>query len=49
LDDLRPLVCIECGAARAAEEDPAGRQAHRADLEEVVVYCPACAEREFGN
>jgi hypothetical protein len=47
------LTCEECKAV--ADEEAEGRQAHRGDDpyedEEplVVYYCPACAEREFGE
>jgi hypothetical protein len=46
------LTCAECG-----REQRAGERGGRAYLtvdetdepEEVVVYCPDCAEREFGS
>lgn len=39
------LVCVECGA----ESSSSARhwRAYRADLDEVAIYCPACASREF--
>jgi hypothetical protein len=46
------MVCQEC--AVRADEKAAGWRAYRADfLDEdseptVLVYCPVCAEREFG-
>jgi hypothetical protein len=47
------IECVECGETAAAAErgwqallveDPDG-----ADPPEVALYCPACAEREFGS
>jgi hypothetical protein len=40
------LACQEC-----PREDKAGRgwKAYIADVFEVLVYCPECAEREFGE
>lgn len=43
---LGGLACCECGLRSSGRAQ--GWEAHRADLEEVVVYCPECAEREFG-
>lgn len=45
------LVCEECGRANTGAA--AGWQFHLVDLdddgvEEVIVYCPDCGEREFG-
>ena len=42
--------CQECGVE--AEQDAQGWEAHLADLDddgqdEVVLYCPVCAEYEF--
>jgi hypothetical protein len=48
-----PLECVECHK-RLSYEDAAGWQAYIAgdpdieDDEEIVIYCPACARREFG-
>ena len=48
-----PLVCVECHK-RLSYEDAAGWQAYivgDTEIEndaEVVMYCPACARREFG-
>jgi hypothetical protein len=48
------LVCVECGR-RAADGDARSWQAHLVDADddderdEVVVFCPACAAREFGD
>ena len=46
-----PLRCVECGRVQTA----AGARGWRAYLTtdedepaEAVVYCPECAEREFG-
>jgi hypothetical protein len=46
------LVCVECGRETTGPEK--GWQAVLAggvdeDELEVAVYCPACAEREFGE
>ena len=45
------LTCIECGAT--AEEHTPNWRAYVAEPEDddgefVVIYCPTCAEREFG-
>lgn len=45
------LICIECG--RASDAHAQHWQAHLVDLDddghdEFVLYCPACAVREFG-
>jgi hypothetical protein len=39
--------CEECGR----EDDPGERgwKAYIADVDEVVILCPDCAEREFGG
>jgi len=45
-------VCIECGVT--AEEHTPNWRAYVAEPDEddggefVLIYCPACAEREFG-
>jgi hypothetical protein len=50
---LSPLECFECHK-RLSYEDAAGWQAYLVgdpdikDDEEIVIYCPACARREFG-
>ena len=48
------LVCVECGAV--APPDALGWRAYLVgvhdvldDGETVAVYCPQCAEREFGG
>jgi hypothetical protein len=47
------LECVEC-RKRPSYEDAAGWQAYLVsdpdvkDEEEIVVYCPDCARREFG-
>jgi hypothetical protein len=38
--------CVECG--RAWDGVERGWQRHRVDLDETALYCPNCAEREFG-
>jgi hypothetical protein len=52
-EPIERLICIECGASTAS---PArGWKAYFArdptedDELELTVYCPACAEREFGE
>ena len=46
------LVCLECGGR--ADDRAHGWQAYLADGIEfpealVLIYCPRCADREFGN
>ncbi|HSC91500.1 MAG TPA: hypothetical protein VLB86_07595 [Gaiellaceae bacterium] len=46
------LECVECGRVETAAA--AGWKAYVADghefpASEVLVYCPGCAEREFGD
>lgn len=46
-----PLRCAECG--RAADEDARGWRAlhgreHPEDQPETIIFCPHCAQREFG-
>jgi hypothetical protein len=45
----RTLVCEECGAT--ADERAAGWRIYLTaeDPPEPLVYCPQCAEREFGS
>jgi hypothetical protein len=43
----RPLCCVECGCV--CLEGCRGWRAYLAGEDEVVVYCPACAVREFGD
>lgn len=47
----RQLACVECGEATAGHGR--GWEAHLAEGdeegEEVVVFCPRCAVREFGD
>jgi hypothetical protein len=46
-----PLVCAECG--REQRKDERGWRAYLTDDSdepiEAVVFCPDCAEREFGR
>ena len=48
------MRCEECGHEPEVEAHAAGWLAYRVDLAdgpdppEVVVFCPACAAREFG-
>ena len=41
------LQCVECG--RVAREGERGWTARLTYDDEVVVYCPECDDREFGN
>jgi hypothetical protein len=41
------LACIECG--KKATGHAVGFKAYVADDGELVMYCPVCAEREFGE
>jgi hypothetical protein len=45
-----PLVCVECG--RVQTDDERGWRSYLTvdedDPVEAIVYCPDCAEREFG-
>jgi len=45
--DDHPLVCAEC-----SRESPAGAEGWRGYLsvdDEVVMFCPECAKREFDD
>lgn len=42
----QPLVCVEC--EKPAPADARGWQAFLTVDDEVALYCPACARREFG-
>ena len=42
----RLVRCVECGEEEAV---PEGWQLRFADVAEVAVYCPECAQREFGE
>lgn len=49
---MASIVCVEC--SRPAVASAKRWQAHLADLhddgqDEIVFYCPACADREFGT
>jgi hypothetical protein len=39
------LVCVECGRVSTARAS--GWRALVADEDEVAIYCPGCAAREF--
>jgi hypothetical protein len=41
------LTCTECG--RVAQGDASGWRSFLTDDDELVTYCPKCAEREFEN
>ena len=48
---VRPsLVCVECNET-ASEDDALGWRAYLTSDEphELAIYCPDCAEREFGD
>jgi hypothetical protein len=42
------LECVECGRTSPPAE-PAGWRAYLTVDDEVAVYCPDCAAREFGD
>ena len=44
---VHQLVCVECG--RVSRENELGWTARLTDDDEVVVSCPACDKREFGD
>jgi hypothetical protein len=44
---VHELVCVECG--RVPRENERGWTARLTVDDEVVVYCPECDEREFGD
>ena len=45
-----PLVCAECGRAPRDDENAADEwRAYSDGVGELHVFCPACAEREFGE
>jgi hypothetical protein len=43
----RRLGCVGC--ARVARGYAIGWRAYLTNEDQVAVYCPACAEREFGS
>jgi hypothetical protein len=43
----RPVQCVECG--RVSREGERRWTARLTVDDEVVVYCPECDEREFGD
>ncbi len=43
----RVLVCVECGLV--AKGNASGWRVYLNDDDQPVVYCPECAEREFGS
>jgi hypothetical protein len=53
LASFAPLRCAQCG--RFSTSDAAGWRGHRTDLEDdgdlpaVAMFCPDCAELEFGE
>jgi Zn ribbon nucleic-acid-binding protein len=46
-ESVRILECVECG--RVSRENERGWTARLTIDDEVVVYCPECDEREFGE
>jgi hypothetical protein len=40
--------CVECGAEWLPADNERW-QLHQADVDELAWYCPACAERGFGE
>jgi hypothetical protein len=45
-ETLAAVLCVECGRLRAGDELWCVRFA---DIGEIAIYCPECAEREFGG
>jgi hypothetical protein len=41
-----PLTCAECGVT--SRPDARGWRSYLTDDGEAVMFCPECAEREFG-
>lgn len=41
------LVCVECQAV--SEGQAFGWRAYLGDDDEALIFCPRCAEREFGG
>jgi hypothetical protein len=41
-------ACVECGATWVPADETRW-QLHQVDIDEFAWYCPACAEREFGD
>jgi hypothetical protein len=45
-----PPVCAECGRQPRGDENPLDTWRAYLDVDdELPVFCPACAEREFGD
>ena len=45
-----PLSCAECGRQPQDEENPAEEWRAYLDVDdELPVFCPECAKREFGS
>jgi hypothetical protein len=45
-----PLVCAECSRRPRDDENPADEwRAYRDVDDDLPVFCPDCAEREFGT
>lgn len=47
--DLVTLACIECGRAWDQPDDRWRAKVTDDEPPELVLYCEACAEREFGT
>jgi predicted metal-binding protein len=45
-ETLAVVRCVECSRRQQSDEF---WQLRFADIGEVAIYCPACAEREFGG
>jgi hypothetical protein len=45
--DAVPLICAKCGAT--SPPDAADWRAYLTDDGAAVMFCPKCAEREFGE
>jgi hypothetical protein len=48
--DDQPLTCAECGREPRDDENPQDEwRAYRDISNELPVFCPECAEREFSD
>ena len=49
-DDNHPPVCAECGRQPRDDENAADEWRAYLDVDDdLPVFCPECAEREFGD
>jgi hypothetical protein len=47
-DRLPEFICVECSRTPAEDENPADDWRVFSDGTDLHVFCPECAEREFG-